>query len=155
MTIDKALDDPRPFLIGAAKGIIKLVDLGVKCAPCWLDEDNFVSNPTAFSVFARSSIGKHCLRLANNVGIIDSDYVQPVYMMIYNISGYQQFVKNGERICQAELVREQPSVLICSSVSFFDSKSIDLNQNLIHKVDDYSFYIHHATGSLLCNVRRR
>ena len=33
-------------------------------------------------------------------------------MMVYNISGYQQFVKNGERICQAELVREQPSVLM-------------------------------------------
>ena len=33
-------------------------------------------------------------------------------MMVYNISGYQQFVTNGERICQAELIREQPYVLM-------------------------------------------
>ena len=64
-------------------------------------------------LYPRSSLAlKQGLTLANNVGIIDSDYVQPVYMMVYNISGYQQFVKNGERICQAELVREQPSVLM-------------------------------------------
>ena len=71
--------------------------------------------PKSHSVrlYPRSSLAlKQGLTLANNVGIIDSDYVQPVYMMIYNISGYQQFVKNGERICQAELVREQPSVLM-------------------------------------------
>ena len=64
-------------------------------------------------LYPRSSLAlKQGLTLANNVGIIDSDYVQPVYMMIYNISGYQQFVKDGERICQAELVLEQPSVLM-------------------------------------------
>ena len=71
--------------------------------------------PMGYSVrlYPRSSLAlKQGLTLANNVGIIDSDYVQPVYMMVYNISGYQQFVKNGERICQAELVREQPSVLM-------------------------------------------
>ena len=71
--------------------------------------------PVGYSVrlYPRSSLAlKQGLTLANNVGIIDSDYVQPVYMMVYNISGYQQFVKNGERICQAELVREQPSVLM-------------------------------------------
>ena len=71
--------------------------------------------PAGYSVrlYPRSSLAlKQGMSLANNVAIIDSDYVQPVYMMVYNISGYQQFVKNGERICQAELVREQPSVLM-------------------------------------------
>ena len=71
--------------------------------------------PSGYSMrlYPRSGLAlKQGLTLANNVGIIDSDYVQPVYMMIYNISGYQQFVKDGERICQAELVREQPSVLM-------------------------------------------
>ena len=33
-------------------------------------------------------------------------------MMIYNISGNQQYVKDGERICQAELVLEQSSILM-------------------------------------------
>ena len=71
--------------------------------------------PVGYSVrlYPRSSLAlKQGLTLANNVGIIDSDYVQPVYMMVYNISGYQQFVTDGERICQAELVREQPYVLM-------------------------------------------
>ena len=64
-------------------------------------------------LYPRSSLAlKHGLTLANNVGIIDSDYVEPVYMMIYNISGYQQFVTNGERICQAELILEKQHVLL-------------------------------------------
>ena len=58
-------------------------------------------------LYPRSSLAlKNGLILANNVGIIDSDYVEPVYMMIGNISGYQQYVTNGVRICQAELVHE-------------------------------------------------
>ena len=64
-------------------------------------------------LYPRSSLAlKRGLTLANNVGIIDSDYVEPVYMMIYNISGYQQFVTNGERICQAELILEKQHVLL-------------------------------------------
>ena len=64
-------------------------------------------------LYPRSSIAlKNGLTLANNVGIIDSDYVEPVYMMVCNISGYQQFVTDGERICQAELVSEQPYVMM-------------------------------------------
>jgi len=65
--------------------------------------------PKGFSVrlYPRSSLAlKQGLTLANNVGIIDSDYVEPVYMMVYNISGYQQFVFDKIRICQAELVHE-------------------------------------------------
>ena len=65
--------------------------------------------PTGHSVrlYPRSSLAlKQGLTLANNVGIIDSDYVEPVYMMINNISGYQQFIFDGNRICQAELVNE-------------------------------------------------
>lgn len=65
--------------------------------------------PTGHSVrlYPRSSLAlKQGLTLANNVGIIDSDYVEPVYMMVCNISGYQQFVFDGNRICQAELVNE-------------------------------------------------
>ena len=65
--------------------------------------------PTGYSVrlYPRSSLAlRQGLTLANNVGIIDSDYVEPVYMMVCNISGYQQFVFDGNRICQAELVNE-------------------------------------------------
>ena len=71
--------------------------------------------PAGHSVrlYPRSSLAlKQGLTLANNIGIIDSDYVQPVFMMVCNISGFQQFVKDGERICQAELVQEKPYVMM-------------------------------------------
>ena len=71
--------------------------------------------PKSYSVrlYPRSSLAlKQGLTLANNVGIIDSDYVDPVFMMVYNISGFQQFVTNGERICQAELVQEYPCIIM-------------------------------------------
>ena len=71
--------------------------------------------PTGYSVrlYPRSSLAlKQGLTLANNVGIIDSDYVQPVFMMVCNMCGFQQFVTDGERICQAELVQEKQYVLL-------------------------------------------
>jgi len=72
-----------------------------------------IPNGYSMRLYPRSGLAlKQGLTLANNVGIIDSDYVEPVYMMIYNISGYQQFVTNGERICQAELVLEKQHVLL-------------------------------------------
>ena len=65
--------------------------------------------PKGYSIrlYPRSSLPlNNGLTLANNVGIIDSDYVELVYMMVCNISGYQQFIFDGNRICQAELVNE-------------------------------------------------
>ena len=64
-------------------------------------------------LYPRSSLAlKQGLTLANNVGIIDSDYVEPVFMMIHNISGNQQFITDGQRICQAELVQEHPCMIM-------------------------------------------
>ena len=72
-----------------------------------------IPNGYSMRLYPRSGLAlKQGLTLANNVGIIDSDYVQPVFMMVYNISGFQQFVKDGERICQAELVQEKPYVMM-------------------------------------------
>jgi len=75
--------------------------------------------PAGYSVrlYPRSSLAlKQGLTLANNVGIIDSDYVEPVYMMVYNISGNQQYISDGIRMCQAEMVKELPYVIIESDV---------------------------------------
>ena len=47
--------------------------------------------PKGYSVrlYPRSSLAlKQGLTLANNVGIIDSDYVEPVFVMVFNMSGY-------------------------------------------------------------------
>ena len=71
--------------------------------------------PAGYSIrlYPRSSLAlKQGLTLANNVGIIDSDYVEPVFMMIHNISGNQQFITDGQRICQAELVQEHPCMIM-------------------------------------------
>ena len=51
------------------------------------------------------------MTLANNVGIIDWDYVEPVFAMIVNISGFTNYVKHNERICQGELFKDQPCIL--------------------------------------------
>ena len=70
--------------------------------------------PRGYSVrlYPRSSLAlKQGLTLANNVGIIDSDYVEPVFAMIFNMSGYVKYINHEERICQAELFKDQPHVL--------------------------------------------
>ena len=72
-----------------------------------------IPNNHSIRLYPRSSLAvKNGLTLANNVGIIDSDYVEPVYMMLYNISGFQQYVTDGERICQAELILEKQHILL-------------------------------------------
>ena len=70
--------------------------------------------PKGYSVrlYPRSSLAlKQGLTLANNVGIIDSDYVEPVFAMVFNMSGYVKYINHEERICQAELFKDQPHVL--------------------------------------------
>tara|TARA_R100000353_G_scaffold68509_1_gene53092 strand:+ start:956 stop:1474 length:519 start_codon:yes stop_codon:yes gene_type:complete len=70
--------------------------------------------PKGYSVrlYPRSSLAlKQGLTLANNVGIIDSDYVEPVFAMIFNMSGYVKYINHEERICQAELFKDQPHIL--------------------------------------------
>ena len=70
--------------------------------------------PRGYSVrlYPRSSLAlKQGLTLANNVGIIDWDYVEPVFAMIVNISGFTNYVKHNERICQGELFKDQPCII--------------------------------------------
>tara|TARA_Y100000996_G_C22525649_1_gene644328 strand:+ start:1284 stop:1730 length:447 start_codon:yes stop_codon:yes gene_type:complete len=45
---------------------------------------------------------KKGLTLCNAEGVIDSDYVEPVYAAILNQSGRAQNIYFGDRICQAE-----------------------------------------------------
>lgn len=49
---------------------------------------------------------KQGLNLANCEGIIDSDYVEQVYIPIYNMSDSVKRVVHNDRICQGELVRD-------------------------------------------------
>ena len=66
--------------------------------------------PLGFSlrVHARSGLAlKHGLVLVNSEGIIDSDYVQELFLLMMNISHTNMVIPNGERIAQGELVRQE------------------------------------------------
>ena len=55
-------------------------------------------------VHPRSGISlKQGLTLFNCTGVIDEDYVDPMYITIYNISGVPQVISDGDRIAQANL----------------------------------------------------
>jgi len=65
--------------------------------------------PEGYSVRLHSRSGlawKEGLYLTNCEGIIDSDYVDPVFVMMTNISQAPKVINNGDRICQAELVEK-------------------------------------------------
>ena len=71
-----------------------------------------IPNGYSMRLYPRSGLAlKQGLTLANNVGIIDSDYVEPVFAMITNISGTTQYVKHDERICQGELFKDETCIL--------------------------------------------
>lgn len=56
-------------------------------------------------IHIRSSLAlKHGLILMNSEGIVDSDYVDPIYAIIYNPTVKSVTVEHGDRIVQAELV---------------------------------------------------
>ena len=48
---------------------------------------------------------KEGLTLINCEGVIDEDYVEPVFITIYNTNNCTKIIRNGERLCQAELVK--------------------------------------------------
>ena len=65
--------------------------------------------PEGYSVRLHSRSGlawKDGVYLTNCEGIIDYDYVEPVFVMLTNISQSPKTINNGDRICQAELVEK-------------------------------------------------
>ena len=65
--------------------------------------------PEGYSVRLHSRSGlvwNEGLYLTNCEGIIDSDYVDPIFVMMTNISQSPKVINTGDRICQAELVKK-------------------------------------------------
>ena len=65
--------------------------------------------PEGYSVRLHSRSGlawKDGIYLTNCEGVIDSDYVEPVFVMLTSISQSPKHIKHGDRICQAELVEK-------------------------------------------------
>lgn len=66
--------------------------------------------PVGYSVRLHSRSGlslKSGVVLANAEGVIDSDYVQEVFVLLYNMSDNGLMINNGDRICQAELIKDE------------------------------------------------
>ena len=64
--------------------------------------------PEGYSVriHPRSSLSlKQGLVLANAEGVIDADYIDPLYILIMNVSGLPAHIAHDERIAQGELVQ--------------------------------------------------
>lgn len=64
--------------------------------------------PQGYSVriHARSGLSlKQGLVLANAEGVIDSDYVEEVFVLIHNISQNGIWINNNDRIAQGELIK--------------------------------------------------
>lgn len=82
--------------------------------------------PKGFSVrlHARSGLAlKNGIVLANAEGVIDSDYINELMIMITTTSASSTDISTGIRLCQAELVRNQPTVI--NRVSYLPMQKTD------------------------------
>lgn len=102
--------------------------------------------PEGYSVriHARSGLSlKQGLVLANAEGVIDSDYVQELFVLIHNISSNSITINNGDRVAQGELVKnvdysivetaERP-VLKSNRIGGMGSTGVSSDGNLIRIV---------------------
>lgn len=67
--------------------------------------------PKGYSVrlHPRSGLSlKNGITLSNCEGVIDSDFVDPLYIILYNSSKYTFKIKSGDRICQGEMIKKLP-----------------------------------------------
>lgn len=70
--------------------------------------------PEGYSVrlHPRSGLSlKSGIVLANAEGVIDSDYIQEVFVLLYNMSENGMMINNGDRVCQAELIKDEKYVI--------------------------------------------
>lgn len=96
-TLDKEIERP------LKNGSIQIFNMERVLIPTGL----ILDIPAGFSVRLHSRSGlayTQGLYLTNCEGIIDSDYIEPVFAMMTNISQAPKSINNGDRICQAELV---------------------------------------------------
>ena len=66
--------------------------------------------PEGYSVRLHARSGwayKYGIILANCEGIVDSDYVEEIMVMLTNISDEVVYIRHGDRICQGELVKDE------------------------------------------------
>ena len=100
----KVLPRKISFDINSNRSFIQLNDSERMLIPTGLIADI----PIGFSIRLHSRSGlafKQGVYLTNCEGIIDEDYVDPIFAMVTNISNVPVKIFGGDRICQGELVR--------------------------------------------------
>lgn len=83
-----------PLIMGP--GYVAMIRTGLKI---WLDDSNYW-----IQIVPRSGTGTRGLVLANNTGVIDSDYQGEIFVPLLNRSEVEQTVMPGDRIAQAIVV---------------------------------------------------
>jgi dUTP pyrophosphatase len=78
----------------------KLVDFHVKCEMKYYNTLENTSRPSAFYLYARSSLSKTPLMLSNHVGIIDSGYRGGLIGAFRNLSPELYVVEKYQRLVQ-------------------------------------------------------
>jgi dUTP pyrophosphatase len=95
-------DDGKCFFL--CPGQMAMVKTGLAV---WINNPEFVGK-----VYPRSSMGRKGIKLANTVGIIDSDYQGEILLCIKNDGDNKIKIDYGERIAQLILTRCQQAELI-------------------------------------------
>lgn len=57
---------------------------------------------------------KNGIVLANCEGVVDADYINPTFVMIYNMSDRHFVIEDGMRIAQGEIVKNNPVEIVLS-----------------------------------------
>lgn len=66
-----------------------------------------IPNGHSMRIHPRSGISlKRGLTLNNCEGVIDSDYVEELFISITNVTTIRQYITDGERLAQAEIVKD-------------------------------------------------
>jgi len=122
---DSGFDLFVPETVTIPAGRVLLIDMKVKCSVSKKTWDNEfqrwklgVASP--YYLYARSSVSKRGIILANSVGIIDSGYRGPLMAAFYNTTDTDVIIPEGDRIVQ-----------IC-----MPDLSYDFNVNVVDSLDE-------------------
>lgn len=122
---DSGFDLFVPETVTIPAGRVLLIDMKVKCSVSKKAWDNEyqrwklgVASP--YYLYARSSVSKRGIILANSVGIIDSGYRGPLMAAFYNTTDNDVTIPEGDRIVQ-----------IC-----MPDLSYDFNVNVVDSLDE-------------------
>jgi dUTP pyrophosphatase len=105
ITIYDTKNQKRKFVVGTDHDRTDMINIGPG-ERALVPTGMIFDIPMGYSLRLYSRSGhalKKGLSLANGIGVVDCDYVDPVYAIIQNNSEMVQNVVDGERICQADL----------------------------------------------------